>query len=241
MVYPNVEYPATQDPTLGANSKSRETEKSIADSAESKNLHFEEGMLLPNAARMIVLVDNLNIPDVEFARKIWSMASAARMDVIYLTLIRSNDELLSAERRLTSLASVTRDVWFNLETKIVRGRNWLPAVRSIWRPGDIVICLAEQVTGSIFSQQKSLYLALMSTLETPVYVLSGYYRDQRPGWQRKLILIPYWLSFLAIISGFYSFEARIYQTEKGLVGTILIFLIFLCEVGLIWIWNSIQI
>lgn len=202
---------------------------------------FINDIPLADVYRMLVLVSRLNISDADFARKIWEMASPAHMNVMYLCVVSSTDEQMQAERRLATLAAITRDAWVRVEFSVVQSNSWLETVKTLWKPGDVVVCHAESAGKRGWSEREPLDQALIRALKTPVYVLSGFAEESPAKWKHRFLLIPYWLSLIAIIAGSFLFQAKIYQADKGFVGTLMVLLTFVFEVGVIWFWNSIQI
>jgi hypothetical protein len=196
---------------------------------------------LADADRMLVLVSRQNISDADFARRIWTMAAPAHMTVVYLCVVNSIEEQMQAERRLATLAAITRDAQVRVEFCVIQGGSWLEAVRKLWKPRDVVVCHAEPAGKKGWSERQPLDQVISTTLKTSVIVLSGFAEESKPDWKHRFLLIPYWLSLIAILAGSFLFQAKIYQADKGFVGTVMVLLTFIVEVSIIWFWNSIQI
>lgn len=195
-------------------------------------------MALPAARRLVVLVPNQDIDVAAFARRIWSLAFPDRLDILLITLPADPDYLLTAERRLTTIAAILRDPRLHIESRVFSSRSWLKIARQVYQPGDVLVCPTEQTIAAGIGKCKPLGLALASTLKAPVYRLKDFYQQPAavlPNWIKA---IPYWIVVLATIAGFFKFEAVVNASVKGWVGTILLLVIVTIEVGLIYLWTS---
>src|SRR5689334_2075533 len=72
---------------------------------------------LPSAQRLVVLVPNVEVDEVELAYRIWSLASPRRLEVLFLSLVGEAREEAQARRRLARLAAITRDQGTRIETQ----------------------------------------------------------------------------------------------------------------------------
>ncbi len=192
---------------------------------------------LPPARRLVVLVPNVDVDEPELATRIWSLASPRGLEVLFLSIFRSPETELLARRRLTLLAAITRDDWAHVETRLDLEGDWMCAVRRIWEPGDLVVCHAEQVLTGWGLRRRSLAKTIGSALNTPVYVLSGFYPElptEQPNWLARL---QAWLPPLVILVIFFMLQVRITQGMTGWVQTALLCLSVIVEFGLIGAWE----
>jgi hypothetical protein len=192
---------------------------------------------LPPAHRLVVLVPNVDVDESELAARIWSLASPRGLEVLFLSIFRSPETELRARRRLTLLAAITRDDWAHIETRLDLEGDWMRAVRHIWEPGDLVVCHAEQVLTGWGLRRRSLAKTIGSALNTPVYVLSGFYPElptEQPNWLARL---QAWLPPLVILVIFFMLQVRITQGMTGWVQTALLCLSVIVEFGLIGAWE----
>jgi hypothetical protein len=130
---------------------------------------------LPPAQRLVVLVPNMEVDEAEFAYRIWSLASARRLDVLFLSRVEEAREEALARQRLARLAAITRDQRTQIETQIEFNCNWFQAVENIRRRGDVVVCHGEQRFSRWGWGRQVLAQALVARLNLSTYVLSGFY------------------------------------------------------------------
>jgi hypothetical protein len=200
-------------------------------------LLFPADAPLPPARRLIVLVPEADVDEAELASRIWSLAAPRWLEVLFLGMYRGPESELRARRQLALLAAITRDERTRVDTRLEPGGDWPRAVRRIWQPGDLVVCHAEQALSGWDGGRKSLAQALMSALNTPVYVLSGFYPrlpTEQPNWLARLRA---WLPPLAVLAIFITLQIRITQATTGWVQTALLCLSVVLEFGLIGAWE----
>jgi hypothetical protein len=193
---------------------------------------------LPQARRLIVLIPNAEMNDALLARQIWVRASARGLPVLFLGLVRTDDEEMRVRRRLITLAAITRDDRTSIETQLRFGRDWLKAVRSIWRVGDVVICQSEQLVSRWGRKPQPLGEVLASSLNTPIYLFSGLYRPLQASRSQRISRFIYETVPLAIIAGFFEFQVQMAQTARGWTHTVLMGLSVAVEFSLIWLWTT---
>jgi hypothetical protein len=205
---------------------------------EYASLIYEEGMTLPAVKRLVVLVPNQDIDVAPFSRRIWTLAFPDRLDILLITLPTDSDYLLTAERRLATIAAILRDPRLHIETRVFSSRSWLKIARQVWQPGDLLVCPAEQDISTGIGKHSSLGLALASALKAPVYRLKGFYAKPPAGIPNWVKAIPYWVVLFATIAGFFKFEAVVDASVKGWIGRVLLLGIVAVEIGLIYLWTS---
>jgi hypothetical protein len=202
------------------------------------SLLYDEGMTLPVVKRLVVLVPNQDIDVASFSRRIWSLAFPDRLDILLITLPPDPDYLLTAERRLTTIAAILRDPRLHIETQVFSSRSWLKIARQVWQPGDLLVCPAEQAIATGIGKRTPLAIALVSAFKAPVYRLKGFYQQPPASLPNWIKAIPYWIVILATIAGFFKFEAMVDASVKGWIGQVLLLVIVAIEIGLIYLWAS---
>ncbi|MBF8281887.1 MAG: hypothetical protein HW378_802, partial [Anaerolineales bacterium] len=138
---------------------------------------------------------------------------------------------------LTLLAAITQDDWTHVETRVEPGGNWIQIVRRIWEPGDLIVCHAEQMLSGWSVGRRPLAKAIVSALNNPVYILSGFYPGlptEQPKWLARLLA---WLPALALLVIFFLLQVRITQATRGWIQTALLCLSVIVEFGLIGAWE----
>lgn len=187
----------------------------------------------PTVQRVIVLIPQQEMDDSGLARRIWSLAAPRSLKVLYLGLCVDVSREYRLRRRLVTLAAITRDDRVFVETQLEIGNDWLRTVKTVWRPGDMVVCHAEQIAGM---RRRPLSEAMISTLQVPVCILNGFYSPDRVN-PALLKGVVSWFGSIAIIVGFFWVQAGIERMAKDWAHTALLYLSVVAEFGLIWIWN----
>ena len=194
---------------------------------------------LLSVKRLIVIVPEEDVDEAQLSRQIWSLAANYHLDVLLISKVTNTDESMSARRRLTTIAAMTRDSHFKVEKQVVFSNRWDQALRPYWQQSDMILCPAEKTIENLFGKTTPLSQALSVHFKAPVYTFGGLYKPSTrhlPSWLRQ---IPFWLGFLIIISIFFYIEADVDQSIHGWVGQTLLIMVMLVEIGLIYVWNLI--
>lgn len=194
---------------------------------------------LPPARRLVVLTPDWDLNEAELARRIWMLASPRCLTVLYFGLTHDSGTEARARRRLATLAALTRDDGVAVQTRLDLGTHWIPAVAAGQRPGDLVVCHAEQwVKGGLAGLgRRPLAHALASQLQTPVYLCSGFYPvlpENTTHWSAPILS---WVVPLAILIGFFLLQVQIAQQVTGWLQTTLLSASVALEFGLVGLWN----
>jgi hypothetical protein len=181
--------------------------------------------------RLIVLVSEVDWDDPKLAGRVWTLASSRGSAVSLLGLIPEAAREPQARRQLISMAAAIQDSRIAAGIQVEVGNDWVGRVRSIWQPGDLVVCTAAGL------RQRSLNQLLSSSLQVPVHVLTDLRAapDSRPGVLGQVVS---WGGALGIICGFLWLQIALSQPPRDAGQTLLLALTVLAEVGLLWIWNS---
>jgi hypothetical protein len=203
---------------------------------------FTEGMDLPEFKRLVVLVPDRDVDEVRLARKIWSLLPRRRVQVLFVTLVTDSNYGPGAQRRLVTLAALTQDVFYQIETRVIFGPSWTRGLAELVRPGDVVVCHASQQVRSPFRKGAALDAQILEKVKAPVYVLDGLYPEAVSPHPRRLVrLMVSWGILVGILIGFFVFEADVERLASGWLANVLFMMIFVLEVALIWAWNFLRI
>jgi hypothetical protein len=210
----------------------------VISGSSSKPLTDHSALL--TVKRLIVVVPEEDVDEALLSRQIWNLAVNYQLDVLLITIVANIDESMSARRRLTTIAAMTRDSHFKVEKQIVFSNRWEKALRPYWHQSDMILCPAEKTIEHLFGKKTPLSQALSDRLKASVYTFSGLYKPatnkRLPFWLRQ---IPFWLGFFIIISIFFYFEVDVDQGIHGWVGQTLLVIVMLIEIGFIYAWNLI--
>lgn len=196
-------------------------------------LHVEDGRLV-SARRLIVLVPDWDVDEVEIARQVWELAVPLGLAVLFLGLCKDITEELSMHRRLATLASLTRDPRLSVETRLETGRHWVRKLKAILRSGDVIVCHAEQRMG-IWHIPAHKALA---NLDAPIWTLEGIHPPMKSSAFAKIKEAIFWLVSIVIIVIFFWIQVSIVRMSKDWAHNALIYFSMLSEIGLLWIWHS---
>jgi hypothetical protein len=198
-----------------------------------------------SAQRFIVLVPPVQVVTDALVHAIWALAAPDATPVLYLGLVdhRASEED-STRLCLATLASLTRDEQVDVQTFIARETNWMDAVRRVWRPGDVVICQAEQMIPVFMFGRWPLWRRIESDLKEPVYVVSGVVsaqqlnvRERAERVARGKHVLSSVLPSMLILAGFFYAQLRIDLMFSSVLRTALLCVSGVLEAGLIGMWS----
>jgi hypothetical protein len=135
--------------------------------------------LLLHAHRIIVLVPDFDINEIALGRKIWDLARATGSDILFLGVVQNIDEEWHTLKRITSLFAVSQDRRTQVDSRLEFGYSWQKAIRRVWQPGDVILCLEDHLARGRFFRRKSLAKELAHELNLPVYCLPSSF-ERRP-------------------------------------------------------------
>ncbi len=203
---------------------------------------YSEGMVPPEFSRLIVLVPDRDVDEAAFTHKVWDILGGRRASVIFVSLVTNGEYGPGAQRRLVTLAAVAQDTFYQIETRIIFGRSWIPGLKEIARSGDLIVCHAMQQSRSFFGQDAALADQVVAELEKPVYVLSGLYNETvTPRPSRILRHATVWGILAGMVSAFFVLEAAIQHMTTGWMSRVLLILVFGVELLFVWMWNQFNV
>lgn len=124
------------------------------------------------AMRLVVILPGTRIDEIALARLVWGLGVTYSSDILYLCVVQNTEEELRALHQLARLYALTQDPRFRVETSILQGLTWSEAIRSVWKPGDLMICYANHSIRSRFFARKWLSRWLAEEFHLPVYALT---------------------------------------------------------------------
>lgn len=190
--------------------------------------------------RLIVLVPENLLGNTELMNKVYRMATREEREVFFLALVDGSTQLLAATRSVATLKALVSGGRINAGSQVVEASHWLPALREIFRPGDVIVCQAEQQVRSGFLRTVPVSDFVREHMKAPVRTISGFYRPVRMQMQHWLGNIVYWVGLLAIIVSFFMLEVRLEQGVHGIARTVLLIVLLIAALGAGIIWNKIS-
>jgi hypothetical protein len=193
-----------------------------ADEIRDDVLLFPEKSVLTPSRRLVVLVPRGGIAENALARRIWRLASASNLGVLYLTLSQDEEQVSYYRRRLTDLAMSTSDYKIRAYTNVSSGENWIDFVRRTLQPGDLVVCMTNHRFIHNFFQRRRLGEELFNIGKAPVYMLSGFRIGPAPEWEFFFKEVLAWVTSLLLIVAFLGLDVGIDHSTGGMLSKILI-------------------
>ncbi|MBK8822210.1 MAG: hypothetical protein IPN58_06260 [Anaerolineales bacterium] len=191
---------------------------------------------LQPARRLIVLVPDSEVDTTLLARKIWELANALESRVQFLGLSRDAAHEPRLRRQIINLSAMVGDGnHISVESKIEFGTNWLNAVKSEWREGDVIVCFTEQRAGFT---RRPLSQILESNLNATIYLLTGFHQQEdrlRSSWIFNGIA---WAGSILIIFSFSWLQIKLTQSPQDWEYRALLYISLIIETGSIWMWNN---
>ena len=195
--------------------------------------------------RFIVLVPTTLVDISALLHAIWAMTWPDTTSVLFLGLV-GRDPRQEDETRLclATLASMTRDDQVDMRTHIVCENDWVNAVRRVWRPGDVVICQAEQMILRGILGRRLLWQSIENRLGVPVYIISELVspqqlliQEQAERAERIKKLLSGMLAPMLMVAVFFYAQLRIDLMFSGILRAALLCMSGVLEAGLIGMWN----
>jgi len=202
-----------------------------------------DNLLIPNqlplvpTRRLVVLVPAGEIDEHALARRIWQLASCSGLDVLYMTLSPDADQWSYQRRRLVSLAALTTYPGVRADIGVHAAKNWSRALRQILKPGDLLVCLAEDYTPGIF-RRRAVGERLAAGLGVPVYEFGGIQvKPSRPSlyWVKNVLG---WGASMTLMAAFFWLQVGIDHSSPEPQSTILLYLSVVVEIYLLWKINE---
>jgi hypothetical protein len=189
---------------------------------------------LKSGRRLIVLLPHFDFNPAILANRVWEIANGTSSSILFLGLVNEAERESKVRRDVATLSAMLKDNQIFIETEITFGKDWVDTVKSNLRAGDMVVCSAEQRTGSL---NKLLSQSLSSKLNAQIYILSDI-ASQKQSNSNSLSQIVGWIGSIAIILGFFLLQVRIVDFTKDGLRTLFLLISLPIGIGLLWAWNS---
>jgi hypothetical protein len=186
------------------------------------------------ASWLIVLIPPVEADLSVAVRRVWELASAGSGRVRFIGLYENPVQEMALRRQLAGMSAMLGSAGIYTETEALAGNDWAEVVRARWQVGDLILCFAEQRVGSL---KRSLSSILQSSLDAPIYILSGAYthRELSSNWWAGIFA---WGGFIAILAGFFLVQVRIHHLMDGLGRAVLVLISVCLELWMVWVWNN---
>ncbi len=190
----------------------------------------------PPIRRLVVLIPDAETQEAELAQQLWTIAARGKLTVLLFGLRRNAGSVLSARRRLATLAALIAGPAVQVETRLAPDADWLPPLRRLRCSGDLVICHAEQrlARWGIWPNPVGEWLA--GKLNAPVGVLAGFYPRLPPDHFHPASRFIAGAAPFIIFFSATALQILIHQTTWGWLSSLLLSASVVVEYGLIGIW-----
>ncbi len=191
-----------------------------------------------DSKRLIVFVSMEMDQGMELARRVQWQALNQNRSVLYITLVENMDQELAADRWLAALKAATHGSTLRVDTRVAVIGEWMQALRLAYRPGDVILCHAEQEMRDHFLHTRPVSEVIADQLGAPVSPLSGYYHPERTAlgfWIRHLLFV---LGIILILVGFTVFEIQADHSIQGAIRPAVLVFFFVGELMALWGWNK---
>jgi hypothetical protein len=189
--------------------------------------------------RLIILVPENLISNMELVNKIYQMATIEQRDIFYLALVDGDANKLAATRSMATLKALVSEGGFHSGSQVEETAHWLEALCDVYRAGDIIVCFTEQQVHSGFMRAIPVSEYLQTRFQAPVRVLSGYYHPARIQISRWAVQLAYWAGLIAILASFFLLEVQLDQAIHGISHTVLLVILLGVEIGAGIAWGKI--
>lgn len=194
--------------------------------------------LEPPAPRLVVIIPEDLADSIDLAKRIYGMAQAGRYEVVYLALLSHPENLLALERSLAALRAITSADGIPVSSHIAPSTAWEKPLRELVRPGDALVCTAEQRVARGLTNSEPIQAVLERSFQSTVIVISGYYRPAVFRAKRLLLNLVLWAGFAAIVAGFTLLEIQLDQAVHGAARTVILLMLVSIEIGAVYAWNN---
>jgi len=171
--------------------------------------------------RLVVPVPSSDLDEAAFGQLVWKLSTGADVGVLLLAKVREPQEELMIRRRLTTLAALMQRRLRLVETTIVYESTWIRAVPQVRRPGDVVVCPAEELPAGRMGR-RTLADRVVVELEMPAYLLDGFRLDLDPHPPFRLAQVLAWAAPLSLLALFGGVQIQIVVQTQGWLQTLLL-------------------
>lgn len=205
--------------------------KTMARDAQSEPAIGDAGLI----RRLVVVVPSFEVNLSELAGQIQALARPRHLAVLLMAQRQNPHDEWHVRRGLATLSALVADApHITVETRVVAKPDWVDAVRDLRQAGDLVVCQREHtVFGRWPWNRRALVDAIRDGLHVAVCALEGLYPDLQPPRHPAVTFVRAWVVPILLIVAFGWIEYEIQGHTTGWVGTLLLSVTAVLEIGLL--------
>lgn len=188
--------------------------------------------------RLVILLPDEDVDEAQLSRHLWMLASPGRSSILLITQVDKPGNEYTAMRRMIRIGGITQDIWIKVEARVIFGPGWKKTLGEILQPDDLLFCPAEKIITSRGFQSQPLSLALSRALARPVYLLAGFFPENRPSWPQWTRQIPFWIACLVIMGIFSLLEVDVSHMASGWVAQLILAGLVFVEIGFLYLFST---
>ncbi|MHC1783775.1 MAG: hypothetical protein AB9891_13645 [Anaerolineaceae bacterium] len=192
-----------------------------------------------NQKRLVVLLPETLVGDIELARRIYWLGNKNHYAILYLTMVDDFESTLTISRHMATMRALTSDNSLSVDSILTETRTWLKTLKDEIKPGDILVCHAEQSAKRGLFKTISLFDFLNESFQNQIITLSGFYHPQAAQINKWLHGLIYWFGCLVLLAAFFAAGIQIENLSQGLVRNIMGIIGVAVEIGAVVAWTKI--
>jgi hypothetical protein len=193
---------------------------------------------LVRAARLVVLIPDIDFDAFELVRRVWRMALPGRLSVLFIALATDEQSAARFHQRLTNLAFLIADPRLRVAKIILTGLSWPAALRRTLQTGDLPVCLDGLLVRKSIFQKQNLAILAASQTSFAVLELLNIPVENTPGLRQPLTSILAWACSALTMAGFGFVQMRLTLQTNGWTLNIFLILSMILEFLLIFKINT---
>ena len=138
----------------------------------SSPILLEKNTQILPADRLVVLLPEYTVDLSTLGRIIRDLALRHVSKVFLLTVVKEPFAGVHMAHVQGYLYAVTHDPFLHVETSVQVETTWLRAIRAIWQPGDLFLCLSDHMVRWGVFWQKPIAELITQQIDAPVYVIT---------------------------------------------------------------------
>ncbi|GAP20976.1 hypothetical protein [Leptolinea tardivitalis] len=189
----------------------------------------------PVRSKIIALVPDCDLDEARYARKVRALATSMHMDVLFLSMVRSDEREASIRRRLITLAGIANINPIKASFATSHFPTWIEIASKEFNTGDYVMYPAEIEPLISDDPRNESLQSQYGSRACPVYGMITSSTKERMEYLTRQILE--WVGIIVIIIGAFLLEAGFDLQVTGWIRTLVEISLLALEIGFLWFWH----